>query len=500
MSPGEGRESRGRLERWLVSWGWVALIASTVLILFAGATGYVAHLTLGRLDHAAAAAERDDPHWRLTDPNAGREVVPDAENAAIVVAEASAMLPENWPPDARRSSAMTVSEPDWDVERALGRLEIQGSIGTPRRLDGPTARILRDELLRRSPALARARELVALHRGRFGLVPGKLVYEYDDEVWDRRCEWRVSRLLEADVAVAAFEGRFDDAVFSCRALLGVTRAIGDEPFGWSQERRMRLAGTSAHLAAWILALGEPSPDALAALQRDLLAERDWPWARHLLRGERASLFESLRRRDARAMGLAAFPVRMLSSAHGAESLEWMAELYALANRPEPDQLAALVALRGRIAEFPKSRLVDFAQTAAYGLMTDRVARAFEEAIRRRADLGATAILVAAERHRRATGTWPSSVAEIPKAVFPAPPLDPYTGRPFRILRIDEGLRVYSVGPNRRDEDGEHDGVESRDDVVVVGYDVDRRGRTAEDQPPAEPEEPRGGRSTGERGR
>ncbi|WP_165067611.1 hypothetical protein [Paludisphaera rhizosphaerae] len=488
MSPGEGQRAGERLERWLVSWGWAALIAITALILFAGAMGYVVHLTLGRLDRAAAAAERDDPYWRLTNPNDGREVVPDDANAAIVVAEASAMLPKTWPPDASRSSSIPVSEADWDVERAFDRLSIHDFTGTPRRLDEPTAQILRDELSRRSSALAKARKLVALPRGHFGLTPGKLVYEYEDDVWERNCEWRILRLLQADAAVAVFDGRFDDAISSCRAMLGVVRAIGDEPFAWSQERRMRFAETAAHLAVRILALGEPSLDAMAALQRDLLAERDWPWARHLLRGERASLFESLRYRDARARGLVAFPTRLLSSGHCAESLEWMAELRALADRPEPDQLAGLEALRERIAEFPNSRLVGFAQTAAYALMADRVARAFAEAIRSRARLGATVILIAAERHRRATGAWPTTVAEISKAILPNPPLDPYTGRPYHILRVDDGLRVYSVGPNRLDENGAAS-VENVDDVAAIGFDVDQRNQAPVDQPTPESEEP-----------
>ena len=50
-----------------------------------------------RLADAIAAADRDDPNWRLDDLMAHREPVPDAENSALIVAEALALLPENWP-------------------------------------------------------------------------------------------------------------------------------------------------------------------------------------------------------------------------------------------------------------------------------------------------------------------------------------------------------------------------------------------------------------------
>ncbi len=109
-----------------------------------------------------------------------------------------------------------------------------------------------------------------------------------------------------------------------------------------------------------------------------------------------------------------------------------------------------------------------------------------------ADLGATAILIAAERHRKNTGQWPESIAAIDPAILPRPPADPYTGEPYRIQRGHGGLIVYSVGANRRDDQGEFDNEglqnDGTDDIIARGWDVSRRGRPAPEDGEAAPDE------------
>ena len=66
-------------------------------------------------------------------------------------------------------------------------------------------------------------------------------------------------------------------------------------------------------------------------------------------------------------------------------------------------------------------------------------------------LGATAILLAAERHRRKAGKWPESIAAIDKSILPNPPADPFSGESFRMEHRNGELLIYSVGPNRKDD-------------------------------------------------
>jgi hypothetical protein len=110
--------------------------------------------------------------------------------------------------------------------------------------------------------------------------------------------------------------------------------------------------------------------------------------------------------------------------------------------------------------------------------------------RHEAELGATEILLAAERHRRKTGAWPASVEDISPEILPDPPTDPFSGQPFRMEHRDGRLVVYSIGPNRLDEHGALDlnrwGKHRLDDPGAVGWDVNLR-RTS----PSGEEEPAG---------
>jgi hypothetical protein len=93
-------------------------------------------------------------------------------------------------------------------------------------------------------------------------------------------------------------------------------------------------------------------------------------------------------------------------------------------------------------------------------------------------LGATAILFAAERHRKKTGKWPDSIAAIDRKILPNPPADPFTGEPFHLERRAGEFVIYSVGENGEDKQGEKDRKNSgRDDVVARAWDVSMRRRS-----------------------
>lgn len=96
------------------------------------------------------------------------------------------------------------------------------------------------------------------------------------------------------------------------------------------------------------------------------------------------------------------------------------------------------------------------------------------------DVGATVILIAAERHRRKTGDWPASIAAIDRGILPSAPVDAFSGKPFRMEHRDGRLIIYSVGPNRKDEHGAFDRrlwmSKGPDDVAAAAWDVPLRKR------------------------
>jgi len=98
--------------------------------------------------------------------------------------------------------------------------------------------------------------------------------------------------------------------------------------------------------------------------------------------------------------------------------------------------------------------------------------AFEKTIwstnRLRARLDGVQAAVALELHRRETGAWAGSLAELAPRYLPTVPEDPFVAGPLRVAVGEGGVVVYSVGPDRDDDGGAAGGVGSaRSDSFFV---------------------------------
>jgi hypothetical protein len=93
--------------------------------------------------------------------------------------------------------------------------------------------------------------------------------------------------------------------------------------------------------------------------------------------------------------------------------------------------------------------------------------------------------LAAERYRRQHGRWPDTLDALVPEFLPEVPLDPHDGKRLRYRRLEEGVVIYSVGPNLTDDGGILDrqphfgGVATGTDIGVQLWDVQSRR-----QPPA----------------
>ena len=157
----------------------------------------------------------------------------------------------------------------------------------------------------------------------------------------------------------------------------------------------------------------------------------------------------------------------------------MNDAVAIARRPATARLALWRAWETKIARAKEGGAGTSSATLAF-LLAPALSSANAAFSRYQCELGATAILLAAERHRRKTGQWPASVEAIDRSILPRAPADPFSGQAFHMEHRDGQLFIYSIGPNRQDEHGDYDPKKwttgRPDDVGAIAWDVPLRGR------------------------
>ena len=70
-----------------------------------------------------------------------------------------------------------------------------------------------------------------------------------------------------------------------------------------------------------------------------------------------------------------------------------------------------------------------------------------------AQMATTRTAIALERYRQAKGQWPATLDQLVPGFLAEVPTDVYTGKPLLYRREDRGVVVYSVGPDRVDNNG-----------------------------------------------
>jgi hypothetical protein len=268
--------------------------------------------------------------------------------------------------------------------------------------------------------------------------------------------------------------------------------------------RQAIGSYAMKLARRVVGQGEPSDVSLGRLEALFLEEIGEPLLPCALNGERAIHDELIRRIG--AGDLAIFQMASSPSADlGAPRIRvpswyklWidlqrvmMLELMNQAVDIERQEMAKRPALWN--AHYARLEGLNRNEPGKYLLaltikMFPALSGGAYSSLQYQCELRATAILLAAERHRRKHGKWPASIADIDRSILPSEPLDPFSGNSFHMARRDGQLLIYSVGPNRNDEYGAYDGAlwlrGSNDDVGAGLWDVHLRR-----QPPSPDDDP-----------
>ena len=294
---------------------------------------------------------------------------------------------------------------------------------------------------------------------------------------------RVAYMLARDAVLRADAGDGDGAVMSLRAMVHVARSFGDEPSRLAQAVRSETIGTAMRYLERVLAQGEVSEPGLVALHDLLEYEEAHPGLVTALRGDRAALDELFGKVVAGTLSRNAIPgvsntpvlVRMLFDRsrlreNRTQMLERLNELVEAAKLPEDTRADRMEALfdgftNERRNQSALSRLRN-------SLYDDSLMNAYGTASRWRLALvwRRTAIAaIAAERYRLANGHWPETFDELVPRWLKDVPSDPFVNGPIRLRRLADGLFVYSVGFDRRDNGGNYQPASITWTGIDVGF-------------------------------
>lgn len=95
------------------------------------------------------------------------------------------------------------------------------------------------------------------------------------------------------------------------------------------------------------------------------------------------------------------------------------------------------------------------------------------------------ILIEIRRYQMRKGAWPGGLEDLPGAQLPVGQLvDPVSGQPFVYERTGDGFRLYSIGVNKRDDQGVNNFKEDKDDRLywpIERWEEDIEERTGDDK-------------------
>jgi hypothetical protein len=355
---------------------------------------------------AAAVAETDklDPRWRLADLVKARvKLDPERDSAPLAISAARQV----------QSSALTAldgHEPRGDPAQPVPEFEVQR---------------LRSLVRSYGPAVAEARRMADYSTGQFE-INFNFQNPLDTKLEPETHVQKTAYLLFCDSRLRAAEGDASGAVRSSYALFVLARCYNDDPFLISYLARVGMNSIAIDALERALTCAAVSDNELTALQ-GLLEGQAAETLVLALRGERAARHATIEAKTFAGGDVSpsshAWFLRTMNRAIGLAgkggpyySPEWSSYLDDLRSGPEDGR---------RI-------------TPALDKVRDASAR--QAAILRTA-----AVAVAAERYRRAAGTWPTYLRNLVPDYISSLPTDPYTGNPIQSAQTQQGFTVYVKG-------------------------------------------------------
>jgi hypothetical protein len=366
-----------------------------------------------------------------------------------------AMMPRSWPPDSMtKLPEPRPVPPDEDPPESLeGEIF---SLAPNLQMNSEQTRELRAAMEIVREPLAKARTLANYRAGRY---PIKWSLDY----FSTKIPWgnyyrTVTNLLWFDARLRAQDGDIEASLISVLSILSVAKSFGDEPIELSQVVRMGQSHAASQVLEIVLAQGQGSPKSLANVQRAFEDEASQPLFLFGVRGERAGyhhMMEAVKSGKLKASSVTGFGAigklkkwwenvsgeLELRRSH-APLIRMMTEIVEIAKLPVEEQ-------RKSYLDSNKDRNVSI----VVKLLTQAEDTFAEAFWRNQSRLRCAIVGLAAERYRLAHSQWPDSLSSLVPEFLDRVPLDPYDAKSLRYRRLDDGVVIYSVGPNEVDYGG-----------------------------------------------
>jgi hypothetical protein len=480
-----GERIRSHWRGLVVACGLAVILGSIAMTMFNNQSSLADRRYLA----AAAEADRLDPGWRLDDILAQRERIPDHENSALRVRDIAGQLPGGWP--GMKPYDLSVSFPGETPEVRLSKERIEQ---------------LQATLEAVAELVPQARQLAKYPRGQLdGVRPQverlepvsgrKNVYTDVNFPYGEEASG-VHFLLRVDARLRIEEGDVETTLLDVRAMMNVSRSIGDYPGLPAQLSRASGFFPAISTLEAALARGRAGTSSLSALQCLLEDEAQKPSRMIAARGDRAVTDDLLQQIHAGKRGLSAIPGfsayplwfkafcnRITLRENQAALLQFRTEWVEIGRLPEAEQVGAMKSFNEEW----------FKKANQWGLLESR--RRFAEKLlllrffdmsqwllgQNDAQIRTAAAALAAERFRVERGRWPESLDQLVPKYLSAVPRDPFALGPLKLLKLPDGLFVYSVGLDSHDDGGKIDFKFRRPLGADIGFrlwDVDRRRQAA----------------------
>jgi hypothetical protein len=454
--------------------GGIVLIV--VIVLGALATRYtIRYQGQQRLAEQIAHLDTTDPRWRWEDNEADRETIPDAENSVLV------LVPKF---EAARAGR------DVEPKRPNGENIVTRDVENPNRLLTPEdSRLIAKSLDENKEVVLIARMFEKFPRGRQPFPPFESWLSLSLE--HTQTLRKVVGVLRLDAERLSLDNQPDDAIALVYPILHAGNALRDEQTLISQLVRIAINAIAVGAMERTLALGEPRVS-LKDVQSKLLRESQSQYFFVGMRGERAGMhrmcegFESgqltpdkLDPELGNSGGVFSWAVvRTCLPVNHANLLASTTKVIEARNLPEHEQFEFMKAFEDEVKRKKSAGLFGRLDSLISDLLMPAITRVHMADLRGKAQLRCAAVGLALEQYRIKYGRWPNRLDELRKDFLAVVPLDPFDGKPLRYAHRDDGVSIYSIGNDGKDDGGQiRSDKELRDqskDIVFRLYNPDQR--------------------------